>query len=116
MTGQHIPIATLIASKPKNPDLLRRALISVIQQYRRPDLLLLAFDRRLPEPGALDGVISNPFINGVVVLRNERMQGAAGTWNTGLSWLQEQGFDGYVAILDDDDEWDPDHLSQCERA
>ncbi len=81
MTGQHIPIATLIASKPKNPDLLRRALISVIQQYRRPDLLLLAFDRRLPEPGALDGVISNPFINGVVVLRNERMQGAAGTWN-----------------------------------
>lgn len=116
MTGQHIPIATLIASKPKNPDLLRRALISVIQQYRRPDLLLLAFDRRFPEPGALDGVISNPFINGVVVLRNERMQGAAGTWNTGLSWLQEQGFDGYVAILDDDDEWDPDHLSQCEQA
>lgn len=116
MTGQHIPIATLIASKPKHSDLLRRALTSVIQQHRGPDLLLLAFDSRLPEPGTLDDVTSHPLINGAVVLRNQRMQGAAGTWNTGLSWLQEHGFDGYVAILDDDDEWDPDHLSQCEQA
>lgn len=116
MTGQQTPIATLIASKPKHPDLLRRALNSVVQQQRRPDLLLLAFDSQLPEPGAFGDVTSHPLINGAVVLRNQRKQGAAGTWNTGLSWLEDQGFDGYVAILDDDDEWDPDHLSQCEQA
>ncbi len=116
MTGQHIPIATLIASKPKHPDLLRRALNSVVQQQRRSDLFLLAFDSRLPEPGVLADLSSHPLIKEAVVLLNQRHSGAAGTWNTGLSWLEEQGFDGYVAILDDDDEWDPDHLSQCEQA
>ncbi|MEK8087486.1 glycosyltransferase [Aquabacterium sp. A3] len=116
MTGQQLPIATLIASKPKHPDLLRRALTSVVKQQCRPDFLLLAFDSRLPDPGVLDESISHSLIKEAVVLLNQRRPGAAGAWNTGLSWLRSHGFDGYVAILDDDDEWDPDHLSQCELA
>jgi glycosyltransferase involved in cell wall biosynthesis len=115
MTGQQTPIATLIASKPKHPDLLRRALTSVVQQQRRPDFLLLAFDSRLPDPGVLNDSASHPIFKEAVVLLNQRRPGAAGTWNTGLSWLQEHGFVGYVAILDDDDEWDADHLSRCEQ-
>lgn len=109
-------IATLIASMPKRPDLLRRALNSVVQQQRLPDHLLLAFDRALPDSCLFADLTRHPLIKESVVLLNQRHSGAAGTWNTGLLWLEEQGFDGYVAILDDDDEWDPDHLSQCEQA
>jgi Glycosyl transferase family 2 len=116
MTGHQTPIATLIASRPKHSDLLRRALTSVTQQQRLPDFLLLTFDSRLPDPGVLDDSTSHSLIKEAVVLRNQCRPGAAGAWNTGLLWLQAHGFEGYVAILDDDDEWDPDHLSQCELA
>lgn len=44
-----------------------------------------------------------------VVLQNRRSPGAAGAWNTGLAFLGEC-HDGYVALLDDDDEWDRHHL------
>jgi glycosyltransferase involved in cell wall biosynthesis len=47
---------------------------------------------------------------------NERHRGAAGAWNTGLAWLNARRFNGYVAILDDDDEWDADHLESCAKA
>lgn len=45
-----------------------------------------------------------------VLLNNSRAKGAAGAWNTGLSHLLSVGFEGFVAILDDDDTWDPHHL------
>jgi glycosyltransferase involved in cell wall biosynthesis len=46
----------------------------------------------------------------VVFLSNERLSGAAGSWNTGLTYLRSAQFDGYVAILDDDDQWDSNHI------
>jgi glycosyltransferase involved in cell wall biosynthesis len=45
----------------------------------------------------------------VVLLQNSRTSGAAGAWNTGLASLGNS-FHGYVALLDDDDEWDRHHL------
>jgi hypothetical protein len=47
------------------------------------------------------------------VLENSRLHGVAGAWNTGLAVLRAEGFNGYVAILDDDDYWDESHLSEC---
>tara|TARA_Y100001933_G_scaffold257501_1_gene303997 strand:- start:4397 stop:5161 length:765 start_codon:yes stop_codon:yes gene_type:complete len=44
------------------------------------------------------------------VIPNCRAAGAAGAWNTGLKLLAEEEFGGFVAFLDDDDEWDADHL------
>jgi glycosyltransferase involved in cell wall biosynthesis len=46
----------------------------------------------------------------IEIMPNTRSPGAAGAWNTGLRYLRGIGFDGYVAILDDDDEWDKHHL------
>jgi hypothetical protein len=46
-------------------------------------------------------------------LSNVNSQGAAGTWNTGLSEIERLEADCYVAILDDDDVWDSDHLETC---
>lgn len=44
-----------------------------------------------------------------VLLRNQHTPGAAGSWNTGLGYLRLH-HDGFVALLDDDDEWDREHL------
>jgi glycosyltransferase involved in cell wall biosynthesis len=47
----------------------------------------------------------------IKVMCNLRRPGAAGAWNTGLEYLREIDFDGFVAILDDDDEWDNPHIA-----
>jgi len=44
---------------------------------------------------------------------NEGHPGAAGTWNQGLRWIEEQHPEAWVAILDDDDEWMPNHIELC---
>lgn len=111
-----MPIAALIATKPGRSELLLRAVSRIVSQRRPADLSVLVSDRdrsATDAPGVKRGDIVMP---GAVVLVNRYSPGAAGTWNTGLTWLHEHGFRGYVAILDDDDEWDPDHLSQCELA
>jgi hypothetical protein len=44
-----------------------------------------------------------------IVLENRRVPGAAGAWNTGLEYMQGR-HDGFVALLDDDDDWDAHHV------
>ena len=62
------------------------------------------------EPAVMreSGLLEGPEI---VLLRNLRAAGAAGAWNTGLEYLASRKFDGFVAILDDDDAWDDNHLA-----
>ena len=50
-----------------------------------------------------------------VYLENYRTPGAAGAWNTALSWLQGTEPSSFVAILDDDDAWAPTYLESCEE-
>ena len=50
-----------------------------------------------------------------VYLKNGRTSGAAGAWNTALSYLQATAPSAFVAILDDDDSWDPEYLRLCEK-
>lgn len=109
-------IATLIATRPRWHLLTSRALRSVRRQTRSPDLLVVVCDAAVSDDVWLDAVRLDSIPVHSVVLNNVRSKGAAGAWNTGLAWLREQGFSGYVAILDDDDEWDANHLSQCEQA
>jgi hypothetical protein len=37
----------------------------------------------------------------------------AGAWNCGLNFISAKWPDAYVAILDDDDVWSPNHLQVC---
>ena len=70
-----------------------------------------------PHPEAVRGVFAD--LAGRTHLRlldNAGTPGPAGAWNTGLQWLRDQGFGGFVAILDDDDTWDPPHLAANLRA
>jgi hypothetical protein len=50
-----------------------------------------------------------------VVLENRRVPGAAGAWNTGLEYMHGR-HDGFVALLDDDDDWDAHHLELNQAA
>ncbi len=110
------PIAVLIATRNRERLLCDRALRSVAAQSHRPAAVVVANDgaplsesvrcriRDVAAPGA------------ATLLQNSRAPGAAGAWNTGLQWLRDRGHAGFVAILDDDDEWDPDHLESNARA
>lgn len=110
-----VEITVLIATRPRIKSLLEVALPAVSRQIRRPDRLVIVGDMRSineAEQSVMQKLADRLPIN---FLFNHFKPGAAGAWNTGLQWLHKQGCTGYVAILDDDDEWDPDHLALCEQ-
>lgn len=92
----------LIATRDREPLLTTRALPSVLGQQRRSDAVVIVNDGP-PLRAALPP--------GVVVLSNQRSPGVAGAWNTGLAHLWRVGHRGFIALLDDDDEWDAEHLA-----
>jgi hypothetical protein len=51
------------------------------------------------------------------VINNQRTKGNSGTgaWNTGIYKAFQDYPNGYVSILDDDDEYLPNHLSDCDE-
>ncbi|MBY0113621.1 MAG: glycosyltransferase [Phycisphaerales bacterium] len=99
-----------MATKDRLRLLLDRSLPSVASQSRPPQMLLLVNDG-VPfssfEQSLIESAVS-PIK--VVIIPNARTPGAAGAWNTGLLRLSDEAFDGFVAMLDDDDEWDAEHL------
>lgn len=104
-------IAALVATSGRQ-DLLRTvSLPSIRVQGQPPTMVILITDGFTVTPEerrefeALLGGIK------LEVLTNQRAAGAAGAWNTGLAHLLCLGFAGFVAILDDDDAWDANHLS-----
>lgn len=109
-------ITALIATRPRFSSLIAVAVPSILKQTRRPDRLIIVSDKRpftTPEASRLIAMSEDIETH---VLCNRFASGAAGTWNTGLSWLTQSDHSEYVAILDDDDEWDPIHLERCEAA
>ena len=102
--------AVLMATKGRC-DLLRNlSLPSIRKQSESPVLVVLVNDGCVIMP---DDVQSLAALVGIklVLLQNRRAAGAAGAWNTGLEFLASRSFDGFVAMLDDDDEWDENHLA-----
>lgn len=118
-------IAVLIATSGRIDLLGARALPSVWSQTRQPDVVVIvtdcaadalseeslrqAIDRSAPDVGQRPEVIT---------LRNRRTSpSASGAWNSGLDELCRRyggaANEWYVAVLDDDDAWEPDHLALC---
>lgn len=103
----------LVATFPRVDALLTTSIPSIAEQSRLPDALVIVADQtRLPTDArqAIRALI--PTIE-VHFLENTNTTGAAGSWNTGLAFIQEAWPDAYVAILDDDDQWDAEHLALC---
>ena len=112
-SSQHAAVAALVATANR-PELLARALRSIERQTVSPAHVVVVddSDSKFLEPTERL-VKQRPK---VTYLRNSRSKGAAGAWNDGLDHLLRVTADPrrlYVAILDDDDEWEPDHLQTC---
>ena len=113
-----LSIAAVIATYNRPELLANRALPSVAQQTRPPDYLIVVDDSDGDLRRANAHVVTG-FNAGNVVTRyfvNCRTRGASGAWNTALAHLQTTDPTTFVAILDDDDAWDPSYLERCERA
>lgn len=107
------PVVALIATKPRLEYLLARSLPSIHSQVRKPDaLIIVADDAKLT---AREQQEVRECINEVPVhfSNNKGAVGAAGSWNTGIDIAQAGWPNAYIALLDDDDDWDPYHLHDC---
>ena len=103
--------AVIIATSVRLDQLRKVSLPSIGRQICPPTLVVLVADG-----GCISRTVAREFEDLVqpaklITLSNRRAPGAAGAWNTGLEYLTASRFAGFVAILDDDDEWDPNHVS-----
>lgn len=109
--------AALIATSMKRSDLLQnRSLKSVLNQTRFPDSIVVVDDNEDNSESQKIHDILLDYPN-VIYLKNTHTHGMSGTgaWNTGIEFIADQlGEDCFVCILDDDDEWTPNHLELCE--
>jgi len=116
--GTPKPSIAVVVATHRRPALLEeRALPSIVAQLRRPDLVVVVDDsgddvievltRRAVERLALSGIPCQ-------WSRNVRSSGASGAWNTGIGVVHDHADNPagwWVAILDDDDAWEADHLA-----
>lgn len=97
------PLVSVVIPTRDRPELLRRAVASVMgQDYAGRIECLVVFDRSEPEPPWL----RTAELRGLETMSNGRRPGLAGSRNTGI--LAGRG--ELVAFCDDDDEWRPDKV------
>ena len=116
--GQY-SVAVLVATADRPRLLTHRALPSIGDQTRVPERVLVVDDSSDLATVELTDRETHAWLpDGLQIdsCRNLRTKGAAGAWNTGLECLLRISSDPtkvYVAILDDDDRWEPGHLESC---
>ena len=114
-----VVIAVLIATYNRPRLLQRRSLPSVAcQKTISPSTVVLVDDSDTSFRETNQRIFSSLIPSGwnPVYLKNSRSKGNAGAWNTGLEWIGKQDSNAWVAILDDDDAWTPQHLHICGNA
>ena len=119
--SEKITVAALVATSDRATLLERRALRSIAAQSLRPGRAVVVDDSTGAASARTRRAVRGWRPPGIAVdfLRNRRTKGAAGAWNSGLDHLLRKSGDPrrlYVAILDDDDRWRPNHLETCLRA
>jgi hypothetical protein len=113
MSQQSKSFVLLIATKPRLESLVNIALPSVARQSILPSAVYIVADRRAFTTIERENLINQFPSLKLQFLSNVNSPGAAGTWNTGLLAIERHEDDCYVAMLDDDDFWDSDHLEVC---
>ena len=114
-----MPLIAAVVATHNRPRLLAgRSLASIAKQTRAPDLLVVVDDSDLDMQHSNRAAVAGFKVpdTKTLYLTNRRTPGAAGAWNTALAHLQAAAPSAFVAILDDDDSWEPEYLYQCERA
>ncbi|MBE7491694.1 MAG: glycosyltransferase family 2 protein [Planctomycetes bacterium] len=109
-----LDVSALVATKDRR-DFLLRALKSIALQTCPPASIVVVNDGE-PWTGGYAQCLARAV--GTIpldLIANTCARGAAGAWNSGLDHIARKGASGFVAILDDDDEWEPSHLEACTK-
>jgi UDPglucose 6-dehydrogenase len=97
---------------------LRRSIRSALIQTTKPERILIVRDPHSPGlEEILESVVeANPNVR-LEIIENSRASNISGAINTGLSHIEDenQPKDKFIAILDDDDWWDPRYIENCLR-
>lgn len=96
---------------------LAQALDSLLSQTRKPDQVYVVGETTadLPDPLQRGAVESSIAPSPLTWLLNERDPGFGGSMNSSLTHMLAKGLDPgstYVALLDDDDTWEPTYLER----
>ena len=108
----------LVAIVPTHgrPSQLTKALRSIAGQRRLPDSLLIIGESEEDLEGSKDDLRKTPLFPRTEWLINTRTSGLSGSIDTGLLHILDKGGDPketFIALLDDDDYWDPTYLEVC---
>lgn len=119
---QYFPIGVIIATAFQRTDLLfNRSLKSVLNQTQISDFVVIVDDNQnADEFEIIVQRVANLNNPNVFCIRNYKTKNHSGTgaWNSGVEFLQIKFDDlekSYIAILDDDDEWDKTYLEKCTK-
>lgn len=96
-----LPVSVVVPARDR-AHLIERALASVARQRPRPPAEVIVVD-----DGSSDGTGEVAERQGARVLRHDRNRGVAAARNAGVAAAEHP----WVAFLDSDDEWLPDHLA-----
>ncbi len=109
-------IIGLIATLPRHKSIVSRALPSMLAQLRQLDHIVIVSDCRELSAKEKATILSITGVTTpVTIVKNTRTTGAAGSWNTGITYINNLWPSAYLAILDDDDSWEPNHIAACVR-
>lgn len=121
-------ITILIATSMMRTDwLINRSLLSVYKQENvNPELInVLIVDDNKEEEEVLIiknkvndlrrklSISANHFSTDTIRNKGVKFNSGTGAWNTGIKHIYTYYINGFIAILDDDDEYLPNHLSAC---
>lgn len=117
-------IGVIIATSLNRIDkLLTRSLLSVANQTRKPDYILIVDDNveasvRIENKTKIQRFGKENNLSQLFYIENNRTKGMSGTgaWNTGFDWYNKHfSREDYIAILDDDDMWESTYIEECEK-
>jgi len=117
---QTTPTIAVIVATCDRPELLAsRSIPSILNQSKPPELLIIVDDSRSAKNQRKNAAYIESLKSDTTTIsfvRNRRTPGACGAWNTGIDGVFEQVMspeNTYLAILDDDDYWQPTYLAKC---
>ena len=98
------PLVSIIVPTYNRPDLLDQALRSILKQVYKNYEIMVINDGGVEVHRVID---SNNEDGNIVYLKHDTNRGVAAARNTGISRARGK----YIAYLDDDDQYYPDHLA-----
>lgn len=105
---EHPGLVSVVIPTKDRPEMLRRAVLSVIGQTYAPVELIVVDDGSAdPAREAIDDLESGD-LERFVIRRHEENQGGSAARNTGIREARGE----YIAFLDDDDRWTPHKLEK----